>query len=194
MAINPAFLVADDVTVEQKATIPGAEVTTIHLATGWNFISVPKNLASGHNNFTVLLSGISFSSVWGYNATTGWIHITNSSTTVVVLDGYWIAATAPGTINLTYASGGQTLPPSKKLTGKAWNAIGFSSTSATGLSAVATLKSVEGSWTNLLGWDATGQSYENAIIFQVNDAEKMYPGKGYWLWVTADDTLAGLSA
>ena len=84
------------------------------------------------------------------------------------------------------------MPPSKDLTGKTWNAIGFSSTEAK--SARTTLKSVEGSWSTVIGWDETGQAYESAMIYEVNDEELMYPGKGYWDWMTADDTLSALSA
>jgi len=56
------------------------------------------------------------------------------------------------------------------------------------------LKSVEGSWSTVLGWDATNQKYENAIIYEVNDGTNMEPGKGYWIWMTKDDTLSAISA
>lgn len=193
--IESAFLEAGGVTVEQKTIIPGDVVTTIDMVTYWNFISAPSKLEN--TTFTNFTSDINVSRAYEFDptATPSFIKITDPiNTTVNVLDGYWIDAYEPGTITLTYASGGMVLPPSKDLTGKKWNAIGFSSTSETGLSAVATLKSVEGSWTTLIGWNAADQKYEVAIIFEVNDGERMYPGKGYWLWVTADDTLAGVGA
>ena len=194
-AINPAFLEPDSVTVEQKTIVPGDEVTTIGIATGLNFVSAPKKLEN--STFTDFVSDINYSIAYEFdptNATQPFQPIFDPiNTTVNVLDGYWINANEPGTITLTYRTG-LMLPPSKDLTGKKWNAIGFSSASETGLPAVATLKSVGDTWSTLIGWDTTGQSYEGAIISGVNDDERMYPGKGYWLWVTADDTLAGVGA
>jgi hypothetical protein len=46
----------------------------------------------------------------------------------------------------------------------------------------------------VIGWNAAGQSYEDAIIFQVNDNANMSPYKGYWVWMTADDVLSAISA
>jgi parallel beta-helix repeat protein len=163
--------------------------TNITLKKDWNFISVPRKLENA--TFGYLLSGQNISQSYGYDPSTGWI-ILNGSSPVEVLAGYWISANEAGTINLTFVSTGQEVPPSKNLTGKKWNAIGFSDTTA--LAANATLKSVEGSWSTAMGWNAADQCYDNSIIYSVNDSTTMTPGKGYWLWMTADDTLAALSA
>jgi len=162
---------------------PAAEFSKIDLKPGWNFISVPKKQDSTKDTFEELLAGIDFSAAYAYDPDTGWTQLTGSET-VNVLDGYWINANTAGTIELSYLTEGKTVPPSKALTGNAWNAIGFSNTTA--MSANATLKSVEGSWSTVLGWDATNQKYENAIIYEVNDGTNMEPGKGYWIWMTKD--------
>jgi hypothetical protein len=172
-------------------TVQGA-IGQISLVEGWNFISIPKKQDTTMDTFGELLSGIDFSVAYTYSASTGtWTQLT-SSDQVQVLYGYWVYVNVPGTVYLSYLTEGQTVPASRALTGDAWNAIGFSNTTAT--MANATLKSVEGSWSTVIGWDAPSQSYENAIIFQVNDDTNMMPYKGYWLWMTADDTLSAISA
>ena len=163
---------------------------TLHLKAGWNFISVPKRLNESCDEFGELFNVDEITTIYGYDPTAGWF-VPGPDDEVQVLDGYWVYATAPVDIPLTYR-GGRSVPPSKPLKGGAWNAIGFSAT--TSYSASATLKSVEAYWTTVIGWDASTQTFESAIIKGVNDDEKMYPGKGYWLWVTQDCTLAALSA
>ena len=163
--------------------------SNITLQVNWNFISVPRKLSNA--TFGFLLSGQNISTSYAYEPATGWTLLNNSSP-VDVLDGYWIDANAAGIINLTFVSTGQEVPASKNLTGEAWNAIGFSNLTA--ITASATLQSVNGSWSTVLGWNATAQSYDASIIYGMNDNTTMTPGKGYWVWMTANDTLAALSA
>lgn len=176
--------------LSNSITVQGA-VGQISLKAGWNFISVPKKQDTTKDTFGELLSGIDFSVAYTYSPTTGWTQLTSDSS-VQVLYGYWVYVNTPGTAYLSYLSEGQTVPASRALTGDAWNAIGFSNTTAT--SANATLKSVQGSWSTVIGWDAAGQSYQDAIIFEVNDGTNMNPYQGYWLWMTQDDTLSAISA
>ena len=167
----------------------------LRLKPGWNFISVPKKQDSTKDTFGELLAGWTGWTVYKYDPTTSpyWFSLTGSdSINDDVLAGYWVHVDTAGTIELSYKEASYLTPPSKALTGNAWNAIGFSNTTA--MSANATLKSVEGSWSTVLGWDATNQKYENAIIYEVNDGTNMEPGKGYWIWMTKDDTLSAISA
>ena len=167
----------------------------LRLKPGWNFISVPKKQDSTKDTFGELLAGWTGWTVYKYDPTTSpyWFALTGSdSINDDVLAGYWVHVDTAGTIELSYKEASYLTPPSKALTGNAWNAIGFSNTTA--MSANATLKSVEGSWSTVLGWDATNQKYENAIIYEVNDGTNMEPGKGYWIWMTKDDTLSAISA
>jgi hypothetical protein len=112
------------------------------------------------------------------------------NSTVAPLEGYWILVSAEGNITLSYAQQGQTVPPSKALKGEAWNAIGHSSTG--NQTAGNTLKSIEGSWSTLIGWNAEAQAYQDAI-FAPGASDWMVPGKGYWIWITQDDTLSAIS-
>jgi hypothetical protein len=175
-----------------NAPYPGGNTTAfsnITLQVNWNFISVPRKLSNA--TFGFLLSGMNVSASYSYEPATGWALLGNSSP-VEVLAGYWVDANAAGIINLTFVSTGQEVPASKALTGKKWNAIGFSNITA--MTASATLESVNGSWSTVLGWNATEQSYDASIIYGMNDNTTMNPGKGYWVWMTANDTLAALSA
>jgi hypothetical protein len=175
------------------APYPGGNTTygsNITLQLNWNFISVPKALSNA--TFGFLLSGQNISVSYSYDPGTGWTLLNNSSP-VEVLASYWVDANAAGIINLTYVIVGQEVPASKDLTGDKWNAVGFSNITAA--TANATLKSVEGSWSTVMGWNATSQEYDAAMIYAVNcdSGNNMNPGKGYWVWMTANDTLSALS-
>jgi len=162
----------------------------ISLKAGWNFISVPKKQDTTKDTFGELLDGIDFSVAYKYSPATGWTQ-TTSSDPVQVLYGYWVYANSAGVITLSYLSEGQTVPASRALTGDAWNAIGFSNTTAT--TANATLVSVRGSWSTVIGWDATSQMYQDAIIYP-GENTNMMPYKGYWVWMDQDDVLSAISA
>ena len=189
--IEPKSITVKQVTEEDIVEPFDNNITIV--GANWTFMSVPKKLVPAQETFGGLLDTTLLVVAYKYDPTTPpyWIPLTGSDP-VEVLEGYWIYYSSEDTITLSYLTKGQMVPPSKDLTGKKWNAIGFSSTSAK--SARTTLKSVEGSWSTVIGWDETGQRYESAIIYEVNDEELMYPGKGYWDWMTANNTLSALSA
>lgn len=172
-------------------TVQGA-VGQISLVAGWNFISIPKKQDTTMDTFGELLSGIDFSTAYTYSASTGTFTQLTSGDSVQVLYGYWVYVNTPGTVYLSYLTEGQTVPASRALTGDAWNAIGFSNTTAQ--MANVTLASVQGSWSTVLGWNAASQIYDDAIIYQWNDNTNMMPYKGYWIWMTQDDVLSAISA
>ena len=171
--------------------VPPLVGNNLTLQPGWNFISVPKGLNDSCDQFGELFNIPEIDVFYTYDPATGF-NTPMSSGYIEVLDGYWANANTAVNITLEYKTEGATLPPSKALTGDKWNAIGFSSVKATSTSA--TLMSVEGSWSTVLGWDTTAGNYESAIIYKANDEELMYPGKGYWLWMTQDDVLSAIGA
>ena len=169
--------------------ISGA-VSTIALVEDWNFISVPKRMTTSKDTFGELLTGISYTIAWSYSPAGGWVQIGNS-TSVAPLNGYWINVTTAGNITLSYLPQGQAVPPTKVLTGDAWNAIGHSSTS--NLTAGDTLMSIADSWSTLIGWNAATQAYDAAIVHPgTGVSDLMLPGKGYWIWMTTADTLSAI--
>jgi len=165
-----------------------AEVTTISLESGWNFISVPKRMAAATDTFGELLTGITTEASYSYDPVGGWSLLLDA-TPIEVLEGYWVDVATAGTVTLSYKEAGQDVPASKSLVGDAWNAIGFSSTTAR--DADTALMSIQGSWSTVLGWDAEGQAYEDSII--ATGAGNMSPGKGYWIWMTEADVLSAIS-
>lgn len=172
--------------------ISGGAVSTIALDEDWNFISVPKRMATTKDTFGELLTGIVVEAAWSYNPATGLFVAIGNSTSVAPLEGYWIHVTTAGTITLSYLPQGQAVPPTKALTGDAWNAIGHSSTGI--LTAGNTLMSIADSWSTLLGWNAATQAYDAAIVHPgTGVSDLMIPGKGYWIWMTTADTLSAIS-
>ncbi len=183
--------VSDDVDYRPWLLAPFAETVapTIDLAAGWNFISVPKRMADDTDSFGELLDGISVVVAYSYDPVNGWSLPLTDATPVEVLEGYWIDVTTAGTVTLSYKEAAQEVPASKSLVGDAWNAIGFSSTTAR--DADIALMSIDGSWSTVLGWDAEGQAYEDSII--ASQTGDMLPGKGYWIWMTEGDVLSAIS-
>jgi hypothetical protein len=97
---------------------------------------------------------------------------------------------------LTYDTDPLRTPSTRQLS-KGWNAIGFSDT--TPAAANSALTSIERNWAYLIGFEAEYQKYEAAIINNdqtggAHDEDKlMLPMKGYWIYVTDDCELAGIS-
>ena len=177
--------------------LPAITPTSMRLYKNWNFISVPKKLADGNNTFEQVFDSVNTSghSIFYYNLTEGWRAVT-ATEEVKPLWGYWIYSAEDIVLNLTYDTYPLRTPPTRPLY-KGWNAIGFSDTTAA--AANSALTSIEKSWAYLLGFDAATQKYESAIINNddtggVHDEDNlMYPMKGYWVYVTEDCELAGIS-
>lgn len=171
--------------------------SNINLYNGWNFVSTPKTLAVGHDTAGTVFTGVNTAghSIYLYNAGTGlWQSLSNSSP-VLPLDGIWIYSSGTKSVPLTYKNDPLATPPTKQLSA-GWNAIGFSDTSTA--AAKDDLQSVVGEWTSTIGFNAASQSYETSIINggsgSHSDSNPMYPTKGYWLFMSADGTLASISA
>ena len=171
----------------------GQGYSPLTLSRGWNFISVPKKLAAGSDSMSIFLNvDMAGHSVYQYDGVTGNFIVARPSDPLRPLNGTWIYSAAPVAIPLVYDNNPLQVPPSRALS-TGWNAIGFSGTSPT--TARNTLLSVQDSWTTLLGFDAHGQVYESAIFNDLgsgSDLSTLYPGKGYWVYMRAPGTLAGI--
>ncbi|RZN37167.1 MAG: hypothetical protein EFT35_06650 [Methanophagales archaeon ANME-1-THS] len=177
--------------------LPAITPTSMRLYEHWNFISVPKKLVEGNNNFSQVFGMVNTSghSIFYYDTVIGWRAV-NASDEVKPLRGYWIYSAEDTVVYLTYDTYPLRTPPTRQLY-KGWNAIGFSDTVPA--AANSALTSIEKSWAYLIGFDARSQVYESAIINNdetggVHDEDSlMYPMKGYWVYVTEDCELAGVS-
>jgi len=179
----------------------------LNLYPGWNFISIPSRPSNASDTFGELFAGRDVAEAWAYNPNVsgGWVEIT-PTTPVEVLSAYWVYMDAGEyeTIKFSYATYDRSVPPAKVLKGDAWNAVGPSGPwvwyyEDCSYSVYNELKSIEGSWSNMVDWDAQDQCYEDNIIapgytgYGYNRCDEwLYCGKGYWLFVSNPngDTLS----
>ena len=166
------------------------------LSPGWNFISTPRQLASGNNTFAIFSEvDTDGRQILGYNANAEtWMpkQLTDSFDSMT---GIWIYANESATIHLNYATGAAATPPIKTVY-SGWNAIGLSDSSAT--SASNALTTIENVWKIMIDFNGASQSYGTSIINGAigshAETRDMIPKRGYWLYATGTGTLAAISA
>ncbi|QYZ78743.1 hypothetical protein E2N92_04515 [Methanofollis formosanus] len=174
---------------------PSSEFTSITLKKGWNFISVPRTLAPGTDTAAIFADVESAGhSILAFDAAAGLWKTLGENDTVSPLDGIWVYAAQSTTVELTVDPAKPVTPPTKHLS-EGWNAIGFSDIEPA--AAKDALISVKENWAILIGYDAESQAYEhsaiNGAVGSHTDTLPMIPGKGYWLFLRADGTLAAIS-
>ncbi|MFH0967945.1 MAG: hypothetical protein V1862_09720, partial [Methanobacteriota archaeon] len=171
-------------------TVPVTEY--IPISTGWNFVSVPKKLASGSNTASIFSHiDVKGHSVFQYDASMRVWDMLNAASPILPLDSFWIYSSKEDKIPLTFDTNPVQTPPTKTLK-KGWNGIGF-----TGLSPIEakyTLLSVQNQWINCIGFNGEAQRYNEMIIKGNNDNTMLQPYMGYWLYVNADGILAANAA
>lgn len=166
---------------------------TLTLATGWNFVSIPR-IGWGYkaSNLTGLLTG---DTVVRYDTVTGNYDLTydvgysgsESDFTLNPSTGYWIYAAGPRTLQLygDVPTAMQTRSISVPTSG-GWVMIGFASLNTTRhasdipsmYSGASITTVVTGSY---LTWDDIEPTYNNFLLV---------PGQAYWVWCTSSGTLA----
>jgi len=170
---------------------------TLTLRPGWNFISMPKKLASDNCTASAVFSGVNTDghSIFYYTSS-GWSAMT-TDTTVSPLEGIWIYSTGTKELRPLFDPDPRQVPPTKQLSA-GWNAIGFSDFTAA--SANSALTSVEDKWATLIAYDAVAQAYEVSIINNAptsdnhSESRPMYPWKGYWFYMTSAGELASIGS
>jgi hypothetical protein len=170
---------------------------TLTLQPGWNFISIPKKLASDNCTASEVFAGIDTDahSIFHYTSS-GW-EAMSANATVSPLEGIWIYSTSTKGLRPLFDPNPRQVPPTKQLSA-GWNAIGFSDFTAT--YANSALTSIESKWATLIGYDSENQTYEPSIINNDttdgphDESGLMYPWKGYWLYMTSAGELAGISS
>jgi len=168
----------------------------LYLKPGWNFISIPKRLASGSSTAANLFSSVDTGghSIFSYDSAGNWRAL-EADDTISPLEGIWIYSVDNAELRPVFDSNPRRVPPTRQLSA-GWNAIGY-----TGLepaSANSALTSVESKWAYLIGFDAVTQSYEITIINNApgdvphSETRVMDVWKGYWLFMTGDGELAAI--
>jgi hypothetical protein len=171
---------------------------TLDLKPGWNFISVPKKLATGYYTAEQLFGSVNTAghSIFRYDPSGGWTAM-SSGDVVSPLDGIWIYSATAVELQPAFDTNPRQVPPTKQLSA-GWNAIGFSD--FTDASADSALTSVEDKWAILIGFNSDAQSYDISIINNApsgdshSEDRNMELWKGYWLHMTQSGELAGISS
>lgn len=166
----------------------------IPLQPGWNLVSVPKKLAEGHDSGTIFSAVDTVGrSAWLFDGASGTWTVLLPDTPVRQLDGIFIYSRAAATVPLIYACDPLQIPPVKKGY-KGWNTVGF--TGMTPATARDTLFSVQPVWVNAVGFNATTQQYDIAIVNggsgEFSDSRLMGPMKGYWLYLSGPGDIAAI--
>jgi parallel beta-helix repeat protein len=169
---------------------PAPPANIIQLYPGWNFVSVPKMLASGHDTAIDVFGGVDLGghAVLIWDASTGmWKQVT-AGTVLKPLDGIWIFSVNRMDVNLTFDPYHVPSPTSKQLY-SGWNAIGYAGTTSMSAHNFLTIGGgLNDNWDILLGYH-NGILPDTPIIRNSNDGLPMYPTKGYWIAMSTDDTL-----
>ncbi len=170
----------------------------LNLQPGWNFISVPKRLASDNSTAQKVFASVNTAghSIFTYNASGGWSAM-GTGAVVSPLEGIWIYSAAAVELHPVFDTNPRQVPPIKPVS-SGWNSIGYSD--FTSASANSALTSVESKWTTLIGFNAATQTYEVSIINNApsgdshSELREMSLWKGYWLYMTSSGELAAISS
>jgi len=114
---------------------------------------------------------------------------------IAPLEGFWIYSAESTTVPLNFSTD-PLIPPAERSLSTGWNAVGVTST--TPATARDTFYSVNAQWATLIGFDAGKQAFEAGIVNGGSggnaDTRLVYPGKGYWLYMTEPGTLCAIGA
>jgi len=166
------------------------DYTNVGLDEGWNLISLPWIL--NDSDINVATAGITgnLEAIWYFDADSQtWLYYDgpggapDTLTTLEPGKGYWVDMSAADTLYLMGSFLGPdplALPPTYSVkTG--WNLIGFHSEEVQ--TADTYLKNLNGDWSSLY-------EFVNGGYNKVLPGDNMNPGRGYWLYVSADGEIA----
>jgi len=192
-AVNDPYFISAPVT---PTSPPYQTPDRITLLPGWNFVSTPKRLAAGFNTGTIFSSvnmGGHSAFMWdGSQSPARWVMVA-ATTPIQPLYGIWIYSVSETVVNLNVdTTNPMVIPPSRSLPA-GWNTIGFTGSDPT--SARNTYLSVQPTWVNSMGFDAATQRYEPTIFNgDPGESTRLYPTKGYWLFMRGPGNLAAIGA
>lgn len=181
-------------TLNQKTTVYFGYDNMLHLAKGWNLISVPRQLANsdisalGTTKIARIYYYNSTSKTWTYaiyNSTSG----TWSGTLTMINDGkgYWVFTSEVTDVSIVLKPlDPLQLPPEYPLKA-GWNLIGYTSTELKpSILTYNYLYSLGGRWVSLYEW--TGSEYTLIKPYDAWD-HSVSITRGYWIYLNNDGTL-----
>jgi len=188
---NSEYRLTLPLTGDDPAPLPTDNLT---LSPGWNFVSIPRPLAAG-NDTAAIFTPVNNDghSIFRYDTAAGaWIPLQKTDR-LAPLEGYWIYSAAHATVPLNFSTDPLHTPAERALS-TGWNAVGVTGT--TPATARDTFLSVNAQWTTLIGFNAQTQGFETGIVNGGTggnaDTRSVYPGRGYWLYMTGPGTLCAL--
>ncbi len=153
---------------------------SIPVSAGWNFVSVPRNLAPGQDTARIFEHlDVAGHSALLYEPSRGWVPLLRT-TQIKPLMAVWVYSTKSDTVPLIYDPASPVIQP--RMLSQGWNTIGFSSTRP--IEAGIALSSVSDGWQNCLGFNSLLQRYDPMIIKGVNDELAVQPYGGYWVYMS----------
>ncbi len=170
-------------TLTVTGTGPGPSLS-LDLYPGWNCISSPRQLAPGYDTAS-LFSTIDTAgrSIWLYDAgIDSWISA-DAQTVINPMQGIWIYSQNQSTVTFIF----KPIQKNPETTlERGWNLFG------PGIlvpgKAKDVLVPIQSSWTQILPFHASNQIWEPAIVNggngQFSDDRVIYPGQGYWIYMT----------
>lgn len=158
---------------------------SIPLSAGWNFVSVPKNLAPGKDTAQIFEHiDVAGHSALLYEPSRGWIPLLRT-TPIKPFTAIWIYSSKTDSVQLSYDVTSQKVQPKMLLQG--WNTLGFPIDSS--VEAGYALSSVREGWQDCLGFNAAVQRYDGMIIKGVNDQTPVQPFNGYWVYMSKSGVI-----
>jgi len=160
---------------------------SIPIYSGWNFVSVPKNLAPGKDTAQIFEHlDVDGHSALVYEPSRGWVPLTRTSL-VRPLTAIWVYSKKNDNVPISYDP--QLTQIVSRPLSNGWNAVGFTGLSPT--KAKNALSSVKDTWQNSIGFDARIQMYSAMIFKGINDEAIVQPYGGYWVYLSGPGVLTG---
>jgi len=161
-------------------------VGTIPISAGWNFVSVPGNLAPGRDTAQIFEHlDVAGHSALVYEAQKGWVPLLRT-TPIKPFMAIWVYSARADSVPLTFDASNQVIEPRALSSG--WNAAGFSDINP--IEARKALLSVHDTWQECLGFTAGLQRYDTMIMKGVDDERLVQPYSGYWVYMSKPGILS----
>lgn len=168
----------------------------ISLLSGWNLISLPKQPDSVDPPAVLASISGSYNVAHAYDACSSdpwrtYDPAAPAESSLTAIDhriGFWVRTTATASLAV---SGTEPAETSIQLC-QGWNLIGYPLSQPRPV--LAALSSIAGRFQRVYGWDPADPAdpwevFDVAVPTWANDLELMQPGRGYWIYATADTTL-----
>jgi hypothetical protein len=162
---------------------PIIKSVTLNLSTGWNLVSLP--IEPSDNAIDKVLASINgkYSAVYAYDGNDYQSYIPGASSgntlsTMSAGTGYWIFMTETATLEIKGKTASKTVALKKN-----WNLVGYNSTQSASVEQA--LKSIEGKYSAVYGFDTASNSYVGYVPGAgSNELTNLEAGNGYWILVS----------